>query len=238
MKFATKPRRSSRCQHQQDTDQHCERRRNRDQARRHPRRQRPARFCRRQDRDGGGGADAERARGAQQRVDDHRHDGRVEADLQREPGDGRIGHRLRDDDSRRRQPGKEVEPQPRRLICPQPCDRGNQGGANHRVEPARIPDGEKKSARVQGAQVLRCTCCHCFGQTPRLGARGRLRSARTRRAQLAPRIGWEPLPFPPTAGLVFHTECDLIHYASCILPPKHGNIYTGREINLHTRAGF
>ena len=86
-----------------------------------------AELRRRQDRDRRRGADAERPRGAEHRVDDHRHDRGVQADLDRQPGDGRVGHRLRHHDRRRRQPGKHVEPQPRRLICPQPCDRGNRG---------------------------------------------------------------------------------------------------------------
>ena len=60
-------------------------------------------------RDGRGAAHAQRPRGAQQDVDQHRHQGRVEADLHRQAGDGGVGHGLGDDHGRgrqRRPPGR------------------------------------------------------------------------------------------------------------------------------------
>ena len=58
------------------------------------------------------GADAQRPRGAQQRVDDHRHERRVEAHLHRQAGDGGVRHRLGDHDGGRDQAGDDVRSQP------------------------------------------------------------------------------------------------------------------------------
>ena len=64
-----------------------------------------------QDRQRGGGADAQHARRAEQRVDHHRDEGGVEAHGDGQPGDGRVGHRLGQDDRGRREAGDDVEAQ-------------------------------------------------------------------------------------------------------------------------------
>ena len=46
------------------------------------------------------------------RVDEHRHERRVEPDLDRQSGDRGVGHRLGNDDGRRGQAGDDVEPEP------------------------------------------------------------------------------------------------------------------------------
>ena len=63
----------------------------------------------REDRQCGGGAHAEHARSTEQRVDHHRDEGRVQANLDRQAGHGGVGHRLRQHDSGRRQAGDDVE---------------------------------------------------------------------------------------------------------------------------------
>ena len=65
-----------------------------------------------QDRDGGRGADAQRPRRAEQRVDRHRHERRVEADLHRQSGHRGVRHRLGHDDGRGGEPGDHVGSQP------------------------------------------------------------------------------------------------------------------------------
>ena len=65
------------------------------------------------DRQRGGGTDAEHARGAEQRVDHHRHERGVQADFDGQSGDGRVGHRLRQHDRGRGQSGDDVEAQAR-----------------------------------------------------------------------------------------------------------------------------
>ena len=55
-----------------------------------------------------GGAHAERPGGPERCVDQHRQEHRVEPHLDRQPGNGGIGHRLRDDHRGRRQTGHHV----------------------------------------------------------------------------------------------------------------------------------
>ena len=69
---------------EQDADQHRQRRRGGDQLGRVAAGRRTSELRRRQDRDGRRRADAERARGPEQRIDHHRHDGGVQPDLQRQ----------------------------------------------------------------------------------------------------------------------------------------------------------
>ena len=59
----------------------------------------------------GGGADAEHARGAEQRIEDHRHEGGVEADGDRQPGHGRVGHRFGQHHCGGREASDEIESQ-------------------------------------------------------------------------------------------------------------------------------
>ena len=64
-----------------------------------------------QDRQRGGGADAEHARRTQQRVDQHRNEGRVQAHRHRQPGHGGIGHGLGQHHRCRDQAGDHVQAQ-------------------------------------------------------------------------------------------------------------------------------
>jgi len=64
-----------------------------------------------QDAQCGGGTDAEHAGQAEQRVDQHRHEGRVQADGDGQAGHGRIGHGLRQDDGRGHETGDDVDAQ-------------------------------------------------------------------------------------------------------------------------------
>ena len=75
-----------------------------------------------EDRDRRGRADAERARRAEQRVDHHRHERGVEADLQRQARDRGVGHRLGDDHGGRGQARDDVEAQPFARVLAQPGD--------------------------------------------------------------------------------------------------------------------
>ena len=65
-------------------------------------------------------ADAQNPRRAQQGIDDHRNEGRVEPDADRQAGDRRIGHGLRQDDGRGRRPATRSRRSPpaRRLTRP------------------------------------------------------------------------------------------------------------------------
>ena len=73
-----------------------------------------------QDRQGRRGADAERTRGCEDRVDHHRHEGRVEPDLHRQPGDPGIGHGLGDHNRRGGQTGDQVQLQPFHSVTVEP----------------------------------------------------------------------------------------------------------------------
>jgi hypothetical protein len=64
-----------------------------------------------QDRQRGGGADVEHARGAEQGVDRHRHQGGIQADGDRQAGDRGIGHGLGQHDGRCGEAGDQVEAQ-------------------------------------------------------------------------------------------------------------------------------
>ena len=65
-----------------------------------------------QDRQGGGGTEAEHPRRAKQRVDDHRHEGGVQTDCHRQAGDRCIGHGLGQHDGCCGQAGDDIEAQP------------------------------------------------------------------------------------------------------------------------------
>ena len=92
--------------------------------------------CRRdQDREGGRRADTERTRRAQQGIDQHRQKGRIEPDLNRQAGDGRIGERLRNDDRRHGQPRDGVGPQPLLSVVAKPLRQG------HAYAARRTPTG-------------------------------------------------------------------------------------------------
>ncbi len=66
----------------------------------------PARIAER-----GGGADAEHARRAEQRVDQHGDERGIQADRNRQAGNRRVGHRFRQHNRRGRQAGDQVEAQ-------------------------------------------------------------------------------------------------------------------------------
>ena len=85
-----------------------------------------------QDRDRRRRADAERARSAEQRVDDHGHERCVQSHLHGQPGDRRVRHGFRDDDRRSREAGDHVGAQPFALVAAQ-CD-----VAGHRQPPSWI----------------------------------------------------------------------------------------------------
>ena len=65
-----------------------------------------------EDGEGGGRADAERPRGAEERVYHHRHERGVEPDLDRQAGDRGVRHRLGDDDGGGGQAGDEIGAHP------------------------------------------------------------------------------------------------------------------------------
>ena len=73
----------------------------------------------------------ERSRRSQQGIDDHRHDGGVQPDLQRQLRDRRVRHRLRHDHRGRRQAGGEVRPKPRARVRTEPAKARNQGRGTH-----------------------------------------------------------------------------------------------------------
>ena len=81
-----------------------------------------------QDRNGCGRACADRTRRAEHGVDDERHERRVETDLNRQPGDGCVGHRLRNDDGGGGETRDDIEAQPFRAICRQPVEQRQSGG--------------------------------------------------------------------------------------------------------------
>ena len=62
-----------------------------------------------QDRQRGGRADAQHARRAEQRVDHHRDEGGVETHGDGQPGYGRVGHCLGQNDRRGRETGDDIE---------------------------------------------------------------------------------------------------------------------------------
>ncbi len=72
------------------------------------------------------GADAERPRCAEQSVDDHRHEHRVQADLYRQARDGGKRHRLGNDHRSRYQAGGDIGAQPSLRIAAQPCQTRNE----------------------------------------------------------------------------------------------------------------
>jgi hypothetical protein len=109
MKFATKPRRSSQQQHR--ANEGGQRRRRGDQPARIAVGHRQAQLGARQDGQRGGGTDAEHAGGAEQRIDQHRDEGRVQADGHRQTGHGGIGHRLGQNDRGSRQSGHHIKAQ-------------------------------------------------------------------------------------------------------------------------------
>ena len=60
------------------------------------------------------------ARCAQHGIDDHRYEGRVQPDLERQSRDGGVRHRLRNHDGAGGESGDQIGPQPRLLIIRQP----------------------------------------------------------------------------------------------------------------------
>jgi hypothetical protein len=99
-------------QHQQHADQGDQRGRRRQQPGRVAVGHRQAELCAGQDGQRGGGTDAEHARRAEQRIDHHRHQGRIQADGHRQAGDAGVGHGLGQHDCGRRESGNDVEAQP------------------------------------------------------------------------------------------------------------------------------
>jgi hypothetical protein len=113
---------------QDDPDQHRQGGARDDQLRGRAVRHRAPQLGRGQDGDRRRGTHAERARGAEQRVDHHRHERRVQADLHRQAGDGGVRHRLRDDHRRRGQPSGHVAAEPVLGVTAQPDQAGNEAG--------------------------------------------------------------------------------------------------------------
>ena len=109
-------------QHQHRADQRGQRGRRRDELRRVAVGHDQAELRAGQDRQRGGGADAEHARRAEQRVDHHRDEGGVEAHRDRQPGHGRVGHGLGQHDGRGREAGDHVEA--KRAGAGRTCRRG------------------------------------------------------------------------------------------------------------------
>jgi hypothetical protein len=77
-------------------------------------------FGRRENGDGRCRADAERSRCSQQRIDDHRHEDGIEADLHRQSCDGGVGHRLGNDNGSRCEACNDIGPQPLLLVSARP----------------------------------------------------------------------------------------------------------------------
>jgi hypothetical protein len=96
-------------QHQEHAHHRRERGRGSEQFRRIAVRHDQAELSAREDRQRRGGAHAEHSRRAEQRVEDHRDEGRVQADRDGQARHGCVGHRLRQDDRRRGQAGDDVE---------------------------------------------------------------------------------------------------------------------------------
>ena len=111
MKFATKPSFMQPRQHQQRADQRGQRGGRGDELRRVAVRHRQPELRAGEDRQRGRRTDAQHARRAQQRVDDHRDEGGIQADGDGQPGDRRVRHRLRQNDRGGREAGDHVEAQ-------------------------------------------------------------------------------------------------------------------------------
>ena len=73
-----------------------------------------------QDRDGRGGGDAERPRGAEDGVHHEGHKGRIQPHLDGQSGDGGVRHGLRDDHRRGRQTRDDIRSQPVFAVVGQP----------------------------------------------------------------------------------------------------------------------
>ena len=110
-------------QQQHRADQRGQRGRRRDELRRVAVRHGQAELRAGQDRQRGGGADAEHARRAEQRVDHHRDEGGIQTHRNRQTGYRRVGHRLGQNDRRGREAGDDVEAQcsGARLACLRVC---------------------------------------------------------------------------------------------------------------------
>ena len=98
-------------QQQHRADQRGQRGRRRDELRRVAVRHGQTELRAGQDRQRGGGADAQHPRRAEQRVDHHRDERGIQADRNRQAGNRRVGHRLRKNNRRGRQAGDHVEAQ-------------------------------------------------------------------------------------------------------------------------------
>ncbi|MNL14417.1 hypothetical protein D3C87_1353540 [compost metagenome] len=86
--------------------------------------------CRHQ-RDHGHRPDSQRARGAEDRIGYQRQNGRVEADFGRQPGQQRIGERLRDQHDGHDHRGDEVAGQRLPVVAPAPVENGQVGLEGH-----------------------------------------------------------------------------------------------------------
>ena len=160
MKFATNPRRRTEAAMQDQPDQQGQCRRGPDerggitvgcdqrQLRSH------------QDRDGRRRGHAEDPGSPQQGVDHRRHQGGVEAHLDRQPRDRGVRHRLRNDDGRCGEAGNDIEPEPFLPVADGP-----------------LQDGKRRAALVMGSPERRGTA-----RDPHPD-RVRARSARLRRAR-------------------------------------------------------
>ncbi len=87
---------------------------------------------------------------AEEGVDQHREKRRVEADLDRQPRDRGVGHRLRDDDGRGGQAGDDVEPEP---VLPVAAEPGGQPGATARLAGRRVHELARSYSDVRGAEA-------------------------------------------------------------------------------------
>ena len=137
---------------QHRADQRGQRGRRRDELGRVAVRNRQAELRAGQDRQRGGGTDAEHARRAEQRVDHHRDEGGVQTDGDGQAGDGRVGHGLGQDDRGGRQAGDHVEAQSalagrvgrrldrRRVHAVAPAGAATSGGSHTTVRAATRPD--------------------------------------------------------------------------------------------------
>jgi hypothetical protein len=117
--------------HECHAHEHRERRARNDQRARVPIRHGPAEFGSREDRDRRRRAHAQGTRRAEQRVDHHRHDRGVQADLQRQARDRGVGHRFGNNHRGRRQAGNGVGSKPLALVMSQPGDAADEAGGRH-----------------------------------------------------------------------------------------------------------
>ena len=159
MKSATKPRRISRATHEHDADQRGQRRGGRHELARVAVGNHQRQLGAGEDRQRRRRADAEHARRAEQRVDDHRNERGVEADRHRQPGDCGIRHRLGQHHRGRGEAGDDVEAPwaAGRRLC---ADEGNR---TRRSRGCRV-SGRCSLVRVRGDRHVRSSSTH--GELP------------------------------------------------------------------------